>query len=45
MKPRREEITTSTQRGEARTRVTDASRTQTTSRNIDAGQSAKDSQL
>jgi hypothetical protein len=45
MNPRREEIPTSTQRGQARNRFTDASRTQTVSRNIDAGQSANDSQL
>jgi hypothetical protein len=45
MNPRREEITTSIQRGQARAGFTDASRTQTTSRNIGAGQRANDSQL
>jgi hypothetical protein len=38
MNPRRDEITTSTQRGQARTRFTDASRTRTASRNIAARQ-------
>jgi hypothetical protein len=45
MNPRREEITTSTQRGQARIRFTDASRTQTTCRYIGARQSANDSKL
>jgi hypothetical protein len=45
MNPRCEEITTSTQRGQARTRFTDASRTQTTAHNIAARQSPNDSQL
>lgn len=45
MNPRRDEITTNSQRGQARTRFTDDARTRATSRSITAGQRSDDSSL